>query len=79
VSNLVNNGVEFGMMWLDIEGPAYWGRMSENVDFCETLIDTLDSLGVSVGIYASRDDWLDIMGDYSPTPPLWYVKCQQTC
>lgn len=47
----------FGTVWIDIEGPQYWGSQSENRDFLSGMISELKSNGVAVGIYASESQW----------------------
>jgi hypothetical protein len=79
------NGVQgsgFGTMWFDVEpnpssGCGWSGDMSANCDFLGQLISAGSSLGIQMGVYASKNTWGSIMGDCTVGAdnglPLWYV------
>jgi len=75
INNLRNFQCQFGMLWLDIEGPQYWMDQGSNVAFFDGLVQQASAMGVTIGIYTSASQWEPIMGDYeggSPYP-LWYA------
>eukprot|EP01031_Cornospumella_fuschlensis_P026519 gene26519-32046_t len=69
-------GVNYGMLWFDIEGTQYWSSSaSNNVNFLHGMVNEAKARGVSVGIYASSSQWSAIMGgshDFASLP-LWYA------
>jgi len=80
VSHMKQQGANYGMLWLDIEGTQYWlGDQARNRAFFEELLAGLRSTGVHAGIYASRSQWDPIFGDsYSAGSQydLWYPHYQ---
>ncbi|EGC32614.1 hypothetical protein DICPUDRAFT_81570 [Dictyostelium purpureum] len=77
VNHLKDTGANFGMIWLDIEGPGlYWGDdQGANQAFFNELISGLESVGAHIGIYTSESQWIPIMGDWAggASYPLWYA------
>ena len=75
VQNLQNNNVQFGMLWLDIEGTQYWMDVGSNQQCFSDMADAASNMGVSVGVYTSASQWGPIMGDWSggSSYPLWYA------
>lgn len=69
----------YGRLWLDVEGPGlgYWGSIDSNVEYVNGLVQAAQSLGISVGIYTSSSQWIQIMGSsnyqYASSVPLWYA------
>merc|ERR1711871_198318 len=75
VNTLKNQGADFGMLWLDIEGSQYWGSQSANQQFFEGLVSASQEMNVKLGVYTSESQWEPIMGSYSggSSYPLWYA------
>ncbi len=78
----VNNlrGSDYGMLWLDIEGPQYWySSASQNVAFIQAMVNECNAQGISCGIYTSNSQWSPITGGSTAfnSLPLWYphVSC----
>jgi hypothetical protein len=69
VSNLVNNGANFNMFWIDVEDTntnAYWGtdQSASQTFMIDLLIEAVNQLGrPRVGIYSSKYMWQLIFGD----------------
>lgn len=78
VSDMVTalQGVEYGQIWLDIEGKQYWlDSYSANQKFFEELL-LAATAHKNVGIYASEYQWSDIMGSSytgGSSHQLWYA------
>lgn len=53
VNYLKGYNANYGMVWLDIEGPQYWMSQSENVAFFESLVAGLKAEGAHIGVYTS--------------------------
>ncbi len=66
----------YGTVWLDIEGPQYWGSESTNQAFFSALASELKSKGQNVGVYTSASQWEPIMGSFTggSSFPLWSVS-----
>jgi len=76
VNNLRQNGANFGMVWFDIEGPAYWMDQGSNQAFFNAMVSQAQSMGVNLGIYTSESQWSPIMGDgftAGSAFPIWYA------
>ena len=75
VNNLNDNGVQYNVFWLDIEGPQYWSSVSYNQQFFAGLISELQALGITIGVYTSASQWNPIMGGSTAGSPfpLWYA------
>ncbi|EAL69983.1 glycoside hydrolase family 25 protein [Dictyostelium discoideum AX4] len=75
VNYLKGYNANYGMVWLDIEGPQYWMSQSENVAFFESLVAGLKAEGAHIGVYTSASQWEPIMGGYTGGSefPLWYA------
>eukprot|EP00026_Physarum_polycephalum_P017878 Phypoly_transcript_19250.p1 GENE.Phypoly_transcript_19250~~Phypoly_transcript_19250.p1 ORF type:complete len:159 (-),score=12.46 Phypoly_transcript_19250:14-490(-) len=77
VSHLKSNNVEYGMIWIDVEGPGtYWGSSTTaNANFFSSMVSEGKKLGVSLGVYTSKSQWVPIMGSYTggKSYPLWYA------
>ncbi|KAK5577205.1 hypothetical protein RB653_002145 [Dictyostelium firmibasis] len=77
VNYLKGYNANYGMVWLDIEGPGvYWSDdQSANIDFFESLVSGLQAVGAHIGIYTSASQWEPIMGGYTGGSgfPLWYA------
>jgi GH25 family lysozyme M1 (1,4-beta-N-acetylmuramidase) len=73
----------FNALWFDIEtnqspGCAWSGDTSSNCQFLQQMIAAGQSLGISMGVYASAYMWSSIMGDSCSVGadnglPLWYA------
>jgi GH25 family lysozyme M1 (1,4-beta-N-acetylmuramidase) len=77
-SNLVSalNGVNYGMIWVDVETYAWSSSLSANQNFILTMVNALQSAGANVGIYSSYYNWQSIVGlSWSGVSslPLWYA------
>lgn len=84
------NGVgsgNFGTLWFDIEtNPSpncgWSGDTSSNCDFLQSMITAGQSLGISMGVYASSYMWSSIMGDCTAGAdsglPVWYAHYDDT-
>jgi GH25 family lysozyme M1 (1,4-beta-N-acetylmuramidase) len=68
------HGQNFGMLWIDIEGPEYWGKCADNIAFLRAMVAGAEKMGVKLGIYTSKTQW-DPIGcgstEFSRFP-LWY-------
>lgn len=80
VSNLNANGVQYGMIWFDIEtNPSSgcgWADQGSNCNYIQGLVDACSSAGVSCGVYASEYMWSVIAGSGCTAGgnlPLWYA------
>ncbi|EGC34142.1 hypothetical protein DICPUDRAFT_88463 [Dictyostelium purpureum] len=77
VNYLKSYNANYGMVWLDIEGPGtYWSsNQGANQAFFNELVSGLESVGAHIGIYTSESQWEPIMGDWSGGAkyPLWYA------
>jgi len=77
VDYLKTNGVKYGMIWFDIEGPGtYWGSSTaQNAAFFADMEKAAKENGVTLGIYTSASQWNPIMGSYTggSAYPLWYA------
>lgn len=77
VDFLRNNGVRYGMLWLDVEGVNYWQTQAFNRRFLEDMMNEGRRLGVKMGVYSSKSQWGPIMGlDYRGAShlPMWYAQ-----
>lgn len=72
----------YGKVWVDVEkNPSSgcgWKSASENCAFLESLVSSLKSHGLHVGVYASSYQWETIFGSKSACAkftgePLWYA------
>jgi len=76
VQNLVRQGQSFDIIWLDVEGGStYWStNPASNVAFFNSMVQGAQSLGLTVGVYASKNSWTPIMGSSTvgSSFPLWY-------
>jgi GH25 family lysozyme M1 (1,4-beta-N-acetylmuramidase) len=76
VASLKAGQAKYGMIWLDIEGPQYWHKSQQaNRDFFNGLVAQGRAMGVHMGVYTSKSQWIPIMGDWSggSSLPLWYA------
>ena len=74
VNSLKSQGVKFGMIWLDIEGPSYWSSScSTNQQFAAGLANQAVSMGINLGVYTSASQWSPIMCGWTGLSkyPLW--------
>jgi len=71
--------VQYGQIWLDIEGTQYWTTQTANRAFFEGLLKEAQDLGLisagKLGVYTSASQWNPIMGTYTKGSqfPLWYA------
>ncbi|OMJ74587.1 hypothetical protein SteCoe_26444 [Stentor coeruleus] len=77
-NNLVSalNGVNYGMIWIDVETYAWSSSQSANQNFILTMVNALQGLGAIVGIYSNYYNWQSIVGlNWSGVSslPLWYA------
>ena len=80
VSQLSSNGVQYGMIWFDIETNTSdgcgWSDPADNCNYMQALVNAANANGVNYGIYASAYMWGSIMGDgctVGGSNPLWYA------
>ncbi len=69
------SGINFGMLWLDIETGAGWGGAAANHAWLVAAVKQAQARGIRVGIYSSRYQWSTVMGSYSDLAslPIWYA------
>lgn len=72
------SGVDYGMLWYDVETYAWSSSQSSNQAFIQDMIDEGLSLGVVAGIYTNYYNWESVVGldwDYPASKglPLWYA------
>jgi len=75
-SSMTSHGVHANRVWLDIEGPQYWGPDHQrNNDYILDLYYRLKSQGYIVGVYTSDSQWVPITGDSKILSflPVWYA------
>jgi GH25 family lysozyme M1 (1,4-beta-N-acetylmuramidase) len=75
--NRVSGGFK-GMVWVDVEGVAYWGKdYARNQAYFVSILRAASALGVHAGVYTSRTQWLEVFGTTAFAPaasyPLWYA------
>jgi len=78
-SAMSSHGVHADRIWLDIEGPQYWGSDHQrNVDYINNLYKRLKVHGYEVGVYTSDSQWVPITGDAKILSflPVWYAAYQ---
>jgi hypothetical protein len=79
-----SNGVNFGMVWIDVEinpsSGCSWTSYSwsSNCDYLNSLISAVKSHGKAVGVYTSQYEWESTMGSLgactsAASVPLWYA------
>ena len=78
----------FHQLWFDIEtnyspNCGWSGDLNSNCDFLASMISAGQSLGISMGVYASAYMWGSIMGDGCTTAadsglPIWYAHYDGT-
>jgi len=79
VTSLKNNNVNYGTVWLDIEGSQYWSTSTTtNQNFFNGLVSQLKTeIGsAKIGVYTSSSQWNPIMGSSfhgGSAYPLWYA------
>lgn len=77
VNNMRNQGANFGMMWLDIEGPQYWHSSKDtNRQTMNSLLSGAAASGAHIGIYSSKYMWESLFGTgftAGGNYPLWYA------
>ncbi len=74
IDYLRDEKAEIDMLWLDIEG-RWYRNIDLNIQFVDELIQQINNLGVKVGIYTSKSQWISIMNNvtkFSLDSPLWY-------
>lgn len=88
--NLHSNGVNVRSIWIQVTSPNNWkGTMNERIQFIQDMVQrgkvrnisfdslkqSIQDLGLTVGIYTSFYDWLEITGGWNALPSdvlLWY-------
>eukprot|EP01089_Gocevia_fonbrunei_P018135 TRINITY_DN6067_c0_g2_i1.p1 TRINITY_DN6067_c0_g2~~TRINITY_DN6067_c0_g2_i1.p1 ORF type:complete len:240 (-),score=52.82 TRINITY_DN6067_c0_g2_i1:81-800(-) len=76
VHNLKTQGVNYGMLWFDIEQcNGCWNDAASNFAFITTAIKAAQNLGVKVGVYSSNYEWAQTVGGATGLSnlPLWYA------
>jgi len=84
VDSNASNGVNFGMVWIDVEinpsSGCSWTSYSwsSNCDYLNSLISAVKSHGKAVGVYTSQYEWESTMGSLgactsAASVPLWYA------
>lgn len=76
VSYLQSNGVNYGMVWLDVEQcNGCWSYdMDSNCDFVNSLAQEYTNKGINIGIYSSPGEWPQTVGSNCnefTNLPLW--------
>jgi len=77
VDHLRENGVNFGMLWLDIERFAWPADQNSNRQFIRDMVHQAQSMSVNVGIYTNPSMWSTIVGDgftEFSNIPLWWAN-----
>ncbi|KAF1751006.1 hypothetical protein GCK72_017558 [Caenorhabditis remanei] len=74
--NLRDNGINVRSIWIQVSSPSNWNApISQRIQFIQDMIGQAKNLGLSVGIYTSFYDWLEITGGwntFSSDVFLWY-------
>ncbi|EGT55457.1 CBN-LYS-3 protein [Caenorhabditis brenneri] len=74
--NLRGNGINVRSIWIQVTSPSNWEvPMAVRINFIQDMIQRAKDLGLSVGIYTSFYDWLEITGGwntFSSDVFLWY-------
>jgi len=76
VNNLKNAGVNYGMLWFDVEQcQGCWNDYDSNCDFVQSAVNQAQSMGVHVGMYSSEGEWGQTVGTCArfTNLPLWYA------
>jgi len=76
VNNLKSAGVQYGMLWFDIEQcDGCWFDPTTNFNFIQQAVQQAASMGVNVGIYSSDYEWNATVGGSTGLQnyPLWYA------
>jgi len=70
-----------GTIWIDVEQLSpYWSSTSNNQQFFNDVVSTLQAAGANVGVYTSKSQWQPIMGssfNAGSSLPLWYAHYDQ--
>jgi GH25 family lysozyme M1 (1,4-beta-N-acetylmuramidase) len=77
INNLRSQNVKFGLLWLDVEYcDGCWNDRSSNAKFLSKAVSQVISMGNKVGIYSSKNDWENVLGNNTAfsTFPLWYAN-----
>uniref|UniRef100_A0A1I7T5V5 Lysozyme n=1 Tax=Caenorhabditis tropicalis TaxID=1561998 RepID=A0A1I7T5V5_9PELO len=74
--NLHENEINVRSIWIQVTSPSNWeAPMAARIQFIQDMIQRSKDLGLSVGIYTSFYDWLEITGGwntFSSEVFLWY-------
>ncbi|CAI2354441.1 unnamed protein product [Caenorhabditis sp. 36 PRJEB53466] len=74
--NLYNNGVNVKSIWIQVTSPSNWkGTLVERIEFIQEMVQRVQDLGLTAGIYTSFYDWLEITGGWNTLSSdvlLWY-------
>jgi len=75
VDHIKAEKIKVDRIWLDIEGNYWSGSYNANSGFIANMISRGHHLGVELGLYTSRSQYLPIVGGYSGARslPLWYA------
>ncbi|GMT06596.1 hypothetical protein PENTCL1PPCAC_28770, partial [Pristionchus entomophagus] len=77
VNALRNGGVNFGMLWLDLEIYNWPSDQWGNQQFILDLAAQCQDMGVSVGVYTNNNNWQSIVGinwNGVSQYPLWWAN-----
>jgi Zn-finger nucleic acid-binding protein len=65
INNLRSQNVKFGLLWLDVEYcDGCWNDRSSNAKFLSKAVSQVISMGNKVGIYSSKNDWENVLGNF---------------
>eukprot|EP01121_Diplochlamys_sp_Union-15-3_P006484 TRINITY_DN1697_c0_g1_i1.p1 TRINITY_DN1697_c0_g1~~TRINITY_DN1697_c0_g1_i1.p1 ORF type:complete len:222 (+),score=39.59 TRINITY_DN1697_c0_g1_i1:56-721(+) len=76
ISSLSSQGVNYGMMWFDIEQcSGCWNDAASNVAFIQDGVNAAVNAGVHIGMYSSEYEWSQTVGGSTAfnSYPLWYA------
>uniref|UniRef100_A0AC35GRK8 Lysozyme n=1 Tax=Panagrolaimus sp. PS1159 TaxID=55785 RepID=A0AC35GRK8_9BILA len=75
LDRLSKDNAKIGMLWLDVEVENWPADKSANQAFILDMAKQAEEMGTKVGIYTSKNNWDQIVGNWSGVSdkPLWYA------